>query len=150
MNGQSVGHQGYIPATLVSPARQPMPSMNNATHPRTDPSSYPTTRENSFPTMPTPGCSPYGSNASSASSSVSEFGFSNQEYQPAASVGHSNEYNWFRSPATSGYAGVNSPPAIGQRSQVDDLPRASAQQTTNASNTSGVEYYNAGYYAAFY
>ena len=143
-----MGHQAYIPPVLVSPTRQPIPSMNNAGRPRMDESSYVTMDENSIPTMGTPDHIPYDY-AFSASNSVSGLGFSEQEYQSAVCTGHSYEYNWIPSPAASGYAGVILPPATGQRSQVHELPHASPQLNTNVSNNGG-GYYNTGYYTGYY
>lgn len=90
-----------------------------------------------------PGYSPYGSSVTSASSSVSGFGSSVQEYQTSSNPQYSNEYNCptlLTVPA--GYAGVFSP-GTGQTSQANEFSGVPVQPNTN---NYGAGYYIPGYY----
>lgn len=142
-NKQSPGHQSQVPKTLVFPPSQHMPVRQNAHYPTMDKSSYATMDKTSFPTMRMPGYSPYGSSVTSASSSVSGFGSSVQEYQTSSNPQYSNEYNCptlLTVPA--GYAGVFSP-GTGQTSQANEFSGVPVQPNTY---NYGAGYYIPGYY----
>src|SRR5437762_10277906 len=119
MDGQSIGHQGYIAPALVSPPTQKVPIVKP--DPRMYDSTDATTDESSSPIMHVSGYNPYGTNATSASSTVSKFGTPDQTYQSSSIGGNSYNYNYFPSPAAPAYAGVSSPTAREQPSQIDEV-----------------------------
>lgn len=142
-------HQGYVPTTLDFPPSHPVPIMKYSSYPRMDSSSHPRMVESSFPAMHAAGSSPYSGSITSASNSVSEFGFSDEENQSSSSAGQSYEYNWFPSPAARGHVG-HSLPATSQRPQVEEHFLAAVHDNTNAPNNNGAGYYDSTYYAGFY
>lgn len=132
-----MGDQSYVLSTFVFPIGPPAPIMQRTSHPRTAQSSYPTMDVTSYHTMRTPGYSPYGTNATSASSSVSEFGSSVQEYQIESSTGYSAEHTY--------------PPLIVSPARYADASlSATGHHNPNAANDNGAGSYSPRYYAGHY
>lgn len=142
MGGQSAGYQGYASTTSVFQQSQPTSVMGNGYQPGMNMPSYATMGRASFPTNPTPGNSPYGSSATSATNNVSGVGSSAQGYQASSTPGYSNQYPYPPSSATSaGQAGVSSL-GTGQTSQTNESSGVPGQTYTNT-------YYNTGYYGYY-